>query len=275
MTVFQASLLGLLQGLTEFLPVSSSGHLVMLHHFFGMREPELLFDLVLHMGTLVACLLYFWRDLILLVMDVAVGAIDLVRGVRLRDMLVVRPYCRLALLIAVSLVPTGLAGVLLGDFFERTFSLVRFNGLCLILNGGILYAISFARSERRRALETRWRDAFAVGVAQAVSILPGISRSGATIAAARFAGCEPEFAAQYSFLLSIPTILLAFGYKVLQAASGQVSTHPAPVYAAGFVVSFAVGLASLWLLFGIVRAGKLHWFAPYSVAVGLAALVLA
>jgi undecaprenyl-diphosphatase len=256
----QVTLLALVQGLTEFLPVSSSGHLVLLQEALGVGESGLLLPVALHVGTLLAVLLVY-RDTLL---------------ATLKDLLAGRP--RYAALLLGGSVPAGLAGVLLEDWFEERFGDPRAAAVGLLVTALVLVLGDAAR--RRHAEAARGRptalDALAVGAAQAIAILPGISRSGATISAGLARGLMPAEAARFSFLLSV----IAIGGAALLEARGLLDGEDpqAPgvlLVAWGVLVSAAVGWAALRLLLAFLARGAFLWFAAYCAALGTAYLLLA
>lgn len=269
MSIPQALCLGLLQGITEFLPVSSSGHLVLVQHLFGLREPELLFDIVVHAGTLGAVLVMFRADLL--------GMI--------RDLRQIRPLqagtwaaagnrpgegARLLWLLVLGSTPTALIGALFRDTFEGLFASAPTVGLALWATGLLLLWSRWAR-HWKMDLPTPL-DALLVGLAQGVAITPGISRSGATIVASLLRGLKPELAFRFSFLLSIPAILGAMGLEVFHLGAWQ---HDWQVLMVGFLSAFVVGCAALKILLAVVGRGRLFYFAPYCFAVGTLVIVFA
>lgn len=265
----EALVLGVVQGATEYLPVSSSGHLVIAQHLFGLEEPALFFDIVLHLGTLVAVVWYYRKDLAKLVMETAAGLRDLASGQSWKKTLEAHPEFRFALLIVVGTLPTAVIGIAFEDTFERLFGSVRLVGLMLILTGTVLLLTRMASRGGRTTADMRWSDALIIGLVQGMAITPGISRSGMTIAAALLLGIERETAARYSFLLSIPSILGALVLRMDGAGDGVGST----ALVVGFVAAALTGYACLALLVRLVKKGRLSWFAPYCFLLGLLALV--
>ena len=216
MTVFQAVILGILQGATEFLPISSSGHLVFAQHYLkGFHQPGILLDVLLHLGTLFAVVIYYWKDIakilraVLIQLDVFgwwdMGARDTYQTQR-----------RLVLLIAVGTIPTALIGFLFKDSIEMLFSSVSFTASMLIVTGIILAAADRIKGVTRKIDSFQLKDSFIIGFVQGVAILPGISRSGSTIATGLFRKIDGEEAARFSFLLSIPAII---GAVILEVPS--------------------------------------------------------
>jgi undecaprenyl-diphosphatase len=250
----QALVLGVVQGLTEFLPVSSSGHLVLGQKLLGLRESELLFDVVVHVGTLLAVAVYFHRDLWMML-----------RGLWVSDSQG-RQGRRLILLVIVGSIPAGLAGFFLKDLFEGLFGSVLAVGYALCLTGCILVFTRWAGQGRVQLPECGPGRALLVGLAQALAITPGISRSGATIACGLLMGLERSFAARLSFMLSIPAILGALVLQLMDLEQGQ--SIPLASLFIGGISSALSGYVALYLLVKMVHKGSIHVFAPYCFALG-------
>ncbi|RJO66263.1 MAG: undecaprenyl-diphosphate phosphatase [Myxococcales bacterium] len=265
MNVGDALILGIVQGLTEFLPVSSSGHLVLGHHLLGMQEPDVFFDVVLHVGTLAAVFLFYRRELL----GLCRAALSFL-GRPLPDP--AHPLAaerRLLLYIFVATAPTGLIGVLFKDTFEAAFGSLVAVGAMLWTTAALLVTTRFTF---RRAGTLTWRRALALGVVQGLAILPGLSRSGSTISAAMLGGVSAEEAMRFSFLMSIPAILGAVTLKAADADFAALS--PAP-FAVGLFVSAVVGYLALVVLARAVKSGRLYLFSFWCGAAGALALYLA
>ena len=263
MNWWDALLLGIVQGLAEFLPISSSGHLVLFQTFIpGFHQPGVLFDVWLHLATLFAVLFYFHRDL------TAIG-LSLIPGIRAGSSLEwSRPEAwRLALLLVVATIPAGIVGVALNEQIESLFQTGLIVGLALVVNGFILSLASRYRAGEKRMTGFRIGDAFLVGLAQAVSLAPGISRSGSTIAAGMFRGLRGEEAVKFSFFLSIPAVLGAVLLEGLKEIN-QVHFADIPSYGIGFVASLFSGLLAINLILRVVRKNQLKVFAYYCWVVG-------
>jgi undecaprenyl-diphosphatase len=255
MTYLDAIILGILQGLTEFLPVSSSGHLVLAKALLNVTQPGLSFEIMVHLGTLLSVLVYFrksvWR---------------LIQSLFIRERTADR---RLLYLLALGTVPAGLAGVLFKDLFERSFSNPLLTSIMLLLTGAILLATRFAP---RRSLPVRIPSALAAGIGQAMAIMPGISRSGTTIAAALFAGVRPDTAAEFAFLLAIPAIGGATVLEISVLAQME-SAALAPILV-GTACAFATGLVAVYVVMSAIRKGTFSYFAYYCFAAGALGLYL-
>ena len=263
MPVLHALVLGAVQGLTEFVPISSSGHLVLVPEALGWDSPGLAFDVMLHVASLLALLVYFSGDLL----DLARGSIAGDAGSR-----------RLVGLLAIGTVPAALAGILLGDYFEGTFEDAEAAAVQLVITAVILVAAeqALAFHERRRAQtggrlrtveDLRAGDAVLVGAAQAVSILPGISRSGSTIAAGLAVATRREDAARFAFLLAIPAL---FGAAVVEVPDLGGSSLGMTAGIAGFVASLVTSYAAIAILIKYLKTRSLYPFAAYCVVAGIA-----
>lgn len=256
MTIEQALFLGLVQGLTEFFPVSSSGHLVFFQSLLGIEEPPIFFDVLLHLGTLLAVVIFFRGSLRMMLQSVLS---------RLRGRGEAGQGERLLLWIIVSTIPTGLMGLFLKDWFESFFGTPRIVGVMLLVTGSILWLTRFAGAKERGLRKMTWIDALLIGVAQGIAILPGISRSGATISAGLFCGLDRGLSGEFSFLLSIPAILCA----LLLESRKMVSPSESLICLLGTAVAFCAGFLSLKALMPVIRRGKLYRFAYYCWAIGL------
>ena len=265
-----ALVLGLVQGATEYLPVSSSGHLVIVQHFFGLTEPELLFDIVLHVATLFVVLWYYRSDIRDLLRESVAGLGDLTRGGSWSEIQTRYPAFRLAWLIVLGTLPTALIGIGLQETFETLFGSLRTVGVMLWITGLILLVTRFVARGDRGIGEMKPMDALLIGLVQGLAITPGISRSGATIGVALLLGIQKETAARYSFLLSVPSIVGALLLKIGDAGNSISLTATA----LGFLAALVSGYFCLVFLVRIVKQDRLAWFAPYCFAVGILALAL-
>ena len=261
MNVFQAIFLGVVQGLTEFLPVSSSGHLVFFQSLFGLEKPQVAFDVMLHLGTLLAVVVYFRTD----ISQILLGTWAWIKGRREGE-----EKTKLLLWIVVASIPTGLMGILFKDWFESLFSRPQTVGFMLLVTGGVLWLTLAVRRKEKTTGEMGVVDALIIGIAQGVAIIPGISRSGATISTGIFCHLNRELAGKFSFLLSIPAVLGAAFLKFRKIDTGS----EVGVTLIGMAVAFVIGLLSLKLLMKIIRAGKLSGFAYYCWAMGILMILL-
>lgn len=250
MTFFQAIILGLVQGLTEFLPVSSSGHLAIAQHFLpGFEQPGVLFDVLLHVGTFVAVILYFRQELI----DLGTSPFRRDESSRL--------HRRLLLLLIAGSVPTAIIGLAFKDFFEGLFDNLTVVSVMLLVTGTLLWVSERFRRTGRKEEKLTLGDALVVGTVQGLAIIPGISRSGSTIATLLLKGVNGETAARFSFLLALPAV---FGAALLSIKDLHgVSMDEIALYLAGAGVAFITGLLSIHLLMGVIRKKRLFSFAIY------------
>lgn len=259
--MLQDIVLGIVQGLTEFLPISSSGHLVVVPALFGWDQPSLTFDLVLHLGTLLAVMAVYRRDL----WELALGVVN--RGA---DPVKAR---RLLLLLVIGTVPAGVAGLAFGDYFESSFDAPIATCVQLVATALILLAAEwFANRPSPAARSIDVPTSGAIGVAQAVAILPGISRSGATIAAALGLGIDRADAARYSFLLSIPAIAGAVATQIPDVTNGSFEITSSVV--AGFVAATVSGYLAIEGFLKFLRTHSLRSFAYYLLVFAPAAAVV-
>lgn len=263
MDLLDALVLGIIQGVTEWLPISSSGHLVIAQEMLGLPAREnLLFDLVVHLGTLVAVCAYFYREL-----GRIVSALLTPRSRRDPQR---QALWTLGMLLLVATIPAAVAGLLLSGVVEELFNAVTV-GAALVLNGIVLIAVERTSSAGARRNATL-KDAVIVGTFQAISIVPGISRSGMTISGGMLRGLERETAAVFAFLLSVPTLAGAFAYGLATLDSYDLDLASA---AAGFVAALLTGLVAISYLIKAVRGGRLWVFGAYCLAVGAAVLLWA
>ena len=258
----QALVLGILQGLTEYLPVSSSGHLAIGSYLFGIGgEENLAFTVAVHVATVMSTLVVLWRE---------IGW--LFKGVVRCEM---NDETRYLLNIVVSMIPIGIVGVFFKDSVEEVFgSGLLVVGCMLLLTAALLAFSFFARPRPRQSIS--WTDAFIIGIAQACAVMPGLSRSGSTIATGLLLGNNKERMAQFSFLMVIPPILGEALLDILKALSGEEAFGgiSAPALATGFIAAFVSGCVACRWMIDIVKKGKLIYFAVYCAVIGVLTLIL-
>jgi undecaprenyl-diphosphatase len=261
-SILEALVLGTVQGLTEFVPVSSSGHLVVVPELLGWDQPGLTFDVLLHIASLIALLIYFSGDLI-----------DITRGWFAKD----QGARRLVWLLVLGTVPAAILGLAFGDYFEEAFTDARASAIQIALTAVILFAgeqaLSYHRGRTavagdrlRKIPDLRAPDALMIGSAQAIAILPGISRSGSTISAGLALSVARDDAARFAFLLAIPALLGAAIVKVPDYGADAVGFGAG---LAGFIASLLTSYASIWVLIRYLRANSLYPFAIYCLIAGL------
>ena len=273
MTLLSSILLGLVQGVTEFLPISSSGHLAIAEHLLGQTgaaDIPPFFDVLLHLGTLVAVFIAYWEDIREMVVEFFCGAADLIHGTTPTP---VPPARRLILLIVVGTLPL-FAVLPVKDLVEGLGDNLYFVAGALLVTGCLLFASDRVKRGRKTERSATLLDVILVGAAQAVATCPGISRSGTTITAGCFVGFERKFAVRFSFLLSIPAILGANILSLKDALEAGVEWGAVPVYLAGVAAAALVGYACIRLLRMIAEKGKFGFFAYYCWAAGAVTLAL-
>jgi undecaprenyl-diphosphatase len=267
-TLVQALIMGIVQGLTEFLPVSSSGHLIIVPFLLGWTDPfikSLEFSVMLHIGTLVALLVYFRSDWVRLVP----AGIAAIRDRSFRD----DPNRRLAWVLVAATIPAAIAGFLLNDLAERTFRDVGLVALALVVGAVILWLADRWGARTKSVEDVTFPIAIGIGVAQALALVPGISRSGISISAARLVGLDREAAARFSFLMATPITIGAALFEVRKVAAGEsavaISLGPLLV---GMIASFVAGMIAIGFLLRFLRTRSLNVFVVYRLI--LAAIVV-
>jgi undecaprenyl-diphosphatase len=253
MSIWFAALLGILQGLTEFLPVSSSGHLAIAQILFGVNgEQDMLFDVLLHLGTLISIVIYYRRDIL--------------------DILTHLTKRRIVPLAVIATLPL-FAAVLTGNYAELLYNSSLFIGCAWVVTGIALYLSDKVVAGHKDEGSMKWYDALIVGLAQAIAILPGISRSGSTITAGLFRGLKREFAVKFSFLLSIPAILGANILELKDALELGIDTSLTPAYALGIITAAVSGWFAIKAVNRIANKTRFKYFGGYCAVLGIAAIV--
>jgi len=266
MNSIESFILGVFQGFAEFLPISSSGHLVILQRLFNLTSDNIVFEVSVHFGTLLSVIAIYYLDLWKMIVSFFSGLFSKNFRSNFRH----DEYFRLAVFVVIATIPAGIVGVVFNDFIESIFHSVRLVGIMLMITGVLLFLTRFVKIQERKL--GGWNSVM-IGVCQAIAILPGISRSGATISAGLFCGISRMEAARFSFLLSVPAV---FGAAILEgkdALAFGVPTLDFKILSIGLISSFIVGYLSLKLLLKIVQSGKFSWFAPYCLLVGFLTLL--
>ena len=271
MTYLSSFLLGLVQGLAEFLPISSSGHLSIAQNLLGLNTeiPEF-FDVLLHLGTLVAVFVAYWRDICDMVAELIHGVGDLVHGTTPRQ---VPPARRLILLIIVGTLPLFILLPIHKQVQALSNNMV-FIGAALVVTGFLLFACDLVRKGKKTERTATIADVLVVGLGQAIATMPGISRSGMTITTGCFMGFERKVAVRFSFLLSIPAVLGANILSLKDALDTGIIWAEVPMYVVGVITAAVVGYACIRLLRLVAEKGRFGAFAYYCWAVGLLTLLL-
>lgn len=271
MTYLMSVVLGFVQGVAEFLPISSSGHLSLLQTWFGLEEPDNLFNVLLHFATLIAVCVVYWRDIVDMITEFfrGVGSLFLRKG----NSGPVPPARRLVMMVILGTLPLLLV-LPIEDKVESLGASNIFVGIALLFTGAILFVSDRMARGRKNARTATVTDALLVGCAQAVAVIPGLSRSGCTISAGMALGFDRTFAVRYSFLLSLPAVLGATLLKVLDVVKDGIDTALLPIYLVGMVVAGVVGYFSIRLVNLLAQKNKFGKFAYYCWAIGLVAIVL-
>jgi undecaprenyl-diphosphatase len=271
MDIAQTIFLGIIQGLTEFLPISSSGHLVIFQHLIGLKNPELLLDISLHVGTLLAVLIFFWADIKMIIYE-SIGLVGNLFQKQSSSKIQQFPHAALIVWIITGTIPAALIGILFSSYVHKMFGSPFFVGFMLIVTGAILGTSRFIPNHFTKKSRVGLMVSIAIGIAQGAAIIPGISRSGATIVCGLFCGLNRELAGRFSFLLSIPAII---GATVLKFDITEITEIGFMPFFIGIFVSFLVGLLALKITMNIVRKGNLYYFSAYCLLAGIVAIVIA
>ncbi|MBR4876014.1 MAG: undecaprenyl-diphosphate phosphatase [Clostridia bacterium] len=265
MTLIQGIILGIVQGFTEFLPVSSSGHLTLMSALMELPS-DLLFTIVVHLGTLLAVFIAFWEDVVMLIQ----GALGLVLdGFKTRDI----PKRRLVLLLLVATLPLVI-GALLNDTVEAMFDSPLFVGCALLVTACVLFVADRHGGGHKTAANASFKDAAIVGLAQLCALFPGISRSGSTMCAGLFAGLDRDFAVRFAFLLSIPAVAGSFVFKLPDLLETGIMAASAAPYVAGFIAALISGWLAIKLVNLLVKRNSFRYFSYYCAIIGAVTIIL-
>lgn len=275
MTISSAILLGIVQGVAEFLPISSSGHLAILQNLFVLSagEEHMFFDVLLHLGTLISICVCYWGDIVAMVREVFI----VLRGGRRADGTPVQGNlgsARLFLMIVVGTLPLFLV-LPINDSVEQLYYITPFIGVALLLTGCMLFVSDRMAPGKRTEKNMRFRDALIIGLCQCVATIPGLSRSGTTITAGIATGLDRGFAMKYSFLLSLPAVLGANLLSFIKALGEEsIELSMVPAYLVGMLAAMLSGIAAISLMKLIAKKSKFGWFAYYCWGAGLLTIVL-
>lgn len=260
MNLIEIIILGFIQGLTEFFPVSSSGHLVLMQNIFGFKEPQLFADAILHVGTVISLLVFLRRDILELGQSLGRFCVNPKKNIS-------DPNIKILFALAWASLPTALMGYFLHDFFESLFASLTAVGIALLITGSFLLLTKFAKEKKRKFVS----HPFLIGILQGLAIVPGFSRSGLTIGGALLLGWKRREAAQFSFLLSIPAIIGASLYEFHKIDSNG---HDWPLLLAGMIVAAVFGFLALTFLVRLINKGKFYLFSYYCFLIGFLTLIL-
>ena len=290
MSLFEAIILGFIQGVAEFLPVSSSGHLAIFKNFFGLEEAGIAFDILLHVGTLVAVFICFWSDIWELIVNgfgivfaacknIGIFFVNLFNKNK-KDFekkpyveVIATPYRRYVMLIIVATIPTGIMGILLKDLIESVSATLIVPGICLLITSVILLIADNVKDGNENEENVSYKKAGFVGICQGFATMPGISRSGTTVTACLLAGMDRAFAVKFSFIVSIPAILGAAVLDIPDLFTESVSGSDIVNYVAGTVVAAVVGYICIKTMLKIVRKKKFKVFSVYCAIMGLISII--
>lgn len=274
MSLFEAIILGFVQGLSEFLPISSSGHLALLEYFFEIEgESVLAFAVLLHLGTLISVFIVYWKDISALLVELCAVLKDIFTGKGLR--INANPTRRLGFMIIVATIPTGIVGILGNDLFAAMYLSLIAIGIGLLITGTILWFAERIASNNKGVSQMGFKHALLIGAFQGVAICPGISRSGSTLVGGLLSGLDRKFAIKFAFLISIPAIL---GSVVMEApaafASGIDMEMLIPIVA-GVLVAAISGLIAIKTMLRVVANKKLYYFSFYTWTLGIIVIIYA
>ncbi len=269
MNIIQSIILGIIQGITEFLPISSSAHLVLVPYWLNWNFPKehiFVFDVLVQGGTTLAVIIYFWRDLVAIVKAV-------IRGLIIRKPFE-DPNARLGWLVVLASIPAGLAGLLIKDLVESAFNSPMITAILLLGTSTLLIAAELLGKKMRNLQEIKTLDAILIGLFQAISIFPGISRSGATISGGLLRKLDRSSAARFSFLMSIPVMVAAMGLGFKDLLDIPDLTSFIPIMAVGIITSAIIGFLSIHWLLGYLKKHSLFGFALYCIGVWLITFII-
>jgi undecaprenyl-diphosphatase len=285
MSIFESILLGVVQGITEFLPVSSSGHLAIIQNIFHIEtNGSMLFDIMLHVGTLVAIFVVYYRDIWNMIKEAVFMAGDIfanlhtfllnrIHKTSLKYRKIVHNnYRKFVVLILVSTIPTGVIGVLAKDLVSAASETLLIPGICLLITGVLLLMADLAKEGKKKPKDVSYKSGLLIGTSQGIATLPGLSRSGTTIAACIFCGLDRKFAVKYSFILSIPAVLGAAVLEIKDVIAEPVEAGQLGIYAVGMVCAAVVGYICIKTMLVVVRNKKFRYFAYYCFAIGVVAI---
>ncbi len=267
MNIFEAIILGFVQGLTEFLPVSSSGHLALLQHFFGIEgENVLAFAVLLHVGTLVSVFIVYWNDIYHLFIELGLVIKDVFTGKGLRMNL--NPTRKLGIMIIVATIPTAIIGLIFKDLFAAMYLSLLAIGIGLLVTGTILWLSERLVKGTKQVGEMRFIHAVIIGICQSIAISPGVSRSGSTLVGGLFSGLDRNFAVKFAFLISIPSILGSVIIEAPDAFRGGFALELVFPIVLGVVIAAVSGFFAIKTMIKVVSNRKLYYFSFYTWALG-------
>lgn len=280
MSLLEAILMGIIQGVTEFLPVSSSGHLALFKIFFDVKDVGLLFDVILHLGTLIAIFAVYYKDIWKMIREGFAIIADASRNIGIffsnlankkkggYHHVVCNGYRKFVMLVIVSTIPTGIIGVLDASLVEMASKILIVPGVCLIITSMLLLLADHSKGGDKMPKQVTYSNAFIIGIAQGIATMPGLSRSGTTIAACLLSGFNRKFAVKYSFIMSIPAVLGSLVFELSDLASASFTSTEILYYLVGMAVAAVVGYICIKVMLYIVRQKRFTGFAIYCFLVG-------
>ena len=281
MSLLQAIIMGIIQGATEFLPVSRSGHLALFKILFHVNtDTGLMFDVMLHLGTLIAIFAVYYKDIIRMVVeafkiirDVFINIVRFFRNKFGKEeneylKIVTNGYRKFVLLVIVSTIPTGIIGLVASDFVEMASEILLIPGICLIITSILLFISDRIQGGNKGPKNVSYTNGFIIGICQGIATLPGLSRSGTTIAACLISGFDRRFAVKYSFIMSIPAVLGAAILELKDFSTAALSGTEILYYVIGMAVAAVVGYICIKTMLVIVRNKKFTIFSIYCLIIG-------
>lgn len=277
MNIIQAIIMGIIQGLAEFLPISSSGHLAIFRNVFQLDlEHGVFFEVLLHVGTLIAVFIAFRKDILELIISgckIIAKFFGWIFRKKSWNEIVATENERFVMLILLSMVPTGVIAIIFKAYIEDAFTSILIPGIGLLLTSGILFFTNKMSMGTKKAKEMSYIDAILIGTAQGIATFPGISRSGSTIATGLFREVDKEFVTKFSFIMSIPAILGSLLLNLLELNLSSISSTDVVNYSVGMLTSAIVGYICIKTLLVIIRKNKLYYFSYYCFGAGTVALI--
>ncbi|TJX67062.1 undecaprenyl-diphosphate phosphatase [Soehngenia saccharolytica] len=269
MSWLEAIILGLFQGIAEFLPISSSGHLALLQQLFGIKEGNLFFAEMLHFGTLVSIFIVYFKDIRLMVIEFIKLIFTIIKE---KSIPILNQYQKFALLIIVASIPTAIIGLALEGFIENMFSSVLPIGIAFIITGFLLWFSERRGNGNKKIEDVTFKDSLFVGLMQGIAIFPGISRSGSTIVGALLRDFDRSVATEFSFILSIPAVLGSFILGMKDVLDGSAVTIELPIFI-GVIISAIAGVFAIKALVKLLENKKLHYFSIYLWIIGIIVII--
>ena len=286
MSLLEAILMGVIQGLTEFLPVSSSGHLAIFKIIFHIEtDTGILFDVLLHLGTLIAIFIVFYKDIFRMVIEGFSIIGDFFTNVKIffgnifskedqpYHKIIDNSYRKFVMLVIVSTIPTGFIGYAASDIVEAASTVLLVPGCCLVLTAVLLFVSDVVADGYKTPKNITYSNAFFIGICQGFATLPGLSRSGTTITACLLSGFNRKFAVKYSFIMSIPAILGAMVLQLTDIGSAAIDSSQLGIYAVGMLVAAVVGYICIKTMLVIVKKRKFTYFSIYCLVVGILSII--